>query len=104
MALKKSGTVIIDYGSGNLRSAAKAFEHASVEDVLVTNDPSALSDASHIVLPGVGAFADCQAGLAAVPGMIEALEEQVIKAKKPFLAIAATHGDAWPRARRDRWL
>ena len=80
-------TVIIDYGSGNLRSAAKAFEHASVEEVLVSNDPAALQDASHIVLPGVGAFADCKAGLEAVPGMIAALEEQVIKQKKPFLGI-----------------
>lgn len=84
-------TVIIDYGSGNLRSVAKAFEHAKdspwVEEVVVTNDPVELASASHIVLPGVGAFADCQAGLAAVPGMIEALNEQVIEQKKPFLGI-----------------
>jgi len=82
-----SKTVIIDYGSGNLRSVAKAFEHASVEDVLVTNDPADLAAASHIVLPGVGAYADCKAGLLAVPGMIEALTEQVIDQKKPFLGI-----------------
>ena len=80
-------TVIIDYGSGNLRSAAKAFEHASVEEVQVTNDPAALKDASHIVLPGVGAYADCKAGLEAVPGMIEALEDEVINQQKPFLGI-----------------
>ena len=87
MAQINKMTVIIDYGSGNLRSVAKAFEHARVEDVLVSNDPAALKDASHIVLPGVGAFADCKAGLEAVLGMIEALEEQVINAKKPFLGI-----------------
>jgi imidazole glycerol-phosphate synthase subunit HisH len=80
-------TVIIDYGSGNLRSVAKAFEHASVENVLVTNDPAELSSASHIVLPGVGAFADCKLGLQALPGMIEALNTQVIENKKPFLGI-----------------
>ncbi|MBT3991254.1 MAG: imidazole glycerol phosphate synthase subunit HisH [Rhodospirillaceae bacterium] len=80
-------TVIIDYGSGNLRSVAKAFEHASMEDVVVTNDPAELGSASHIVLPGVGAFADCKAGLEAVPGMIEALAEQVTQNKKPFLGI-----------------
>jgi imidazole glycerol-phosphate synthase subunit HisH len=80
-------TVIIDYGSGNLRSVAKAFEHASVEDVLVTNDPAELVSASHIVLPGVGAFADCKMGLQALPGMIEALNTQVIENKKPFLGI-----------------
>ncbi len=80
-------TIIIDYGSGNLRSVAKAFEHASVEDVQVTNNPAELATASHIVLPGVGAFADCKAGLAALPGMIDALNEQVIEQKKPFLGI-----------------
>lgn len=87
----KNKTVIIDYGSGNLRSAAKAFERASEEfgasEVVVTNDPAALKNADHIVLPGVGAFADCKAGLAAVPGMIDALTEQVIANKKPFLGI-----------------
>jgi glutamine amidotransferase len=87
----KNKTVIIDYGSGNLRSAAKAFKRASEEfgasEVVVTNDPAALKNADHIVLPGVGAFADCKAGLAAVPGMIDALTEQVIANKKPFLGI-----------------
>ena len=83
---------IIDYGSGNLRSAAKAFERAQGEArldlaVTVTRDPDDLKAASHIVLPGVGAFADCRRGLDALDGMIEALEEQVIKAAKPFLGI-----------------
>ncbi|MCP5370433.1 MAG: imidazole glycerol phosphate synthase subunit HisH [Hyphomicrobiales bacterium] len=83
---------IIDYGSGNLRSAAKSFERAVAEagldmTVNVTNRPEDLAAASHIVLPGVGAFADCRNGLAAVAGMDEALERQVIAGGKPFLGI-----------------
>jgi len=83
---------IIDYGSGNLRSAAKAFERAGrdaglVADVLVTSDPDALRTAERIVLPGVGAFGDCRAGLDAIPGMVEALEETVRKEAKPFFGI-----------------
>ncbi|WP_416145995.1 imidazole glycerol phosphate synthase subunit HisH [Parvibaculum sp.] len=83
---------IIDYGSGNLRSAAKAFERAGrdaglVADVLVTSDPDALRAADRIVLPGVGAFGDCRAGLDAIPGMVEALEEAVRKEAKPFFGI-----------------
>ena len=78
---------IIDYGSGNLRSAAKAFEHVCDDQVLVTSNPADVRAASHIVLPGVGAFADCRRGLAAVPGMEEALREIVIEAGRPFLGI-----------------
>lgn len=83
---------IIDYGSGNLRSAAKAFERSSVEaglgrDIMVTNKPDDLKKADHIVLPGVGAFGDCKRGLTALPGMLEALTEEVIKKAKPFLGI-----------------
>ncbi|ADZ68449.1 imidazole glycerol phosphate synthase subunit HisH [Polymorphum gilvum] len=83
---------IIDYGSGNLRSAAKAFEraaraHARTPDVIVTADPDRVARADRIVLPGVGAFADCKRGLAAVPGMIEALEEAVRRHGRPFLGI-----------------
>ncbi|MAI11780.1 MAG: imidazole glycerol phosphate synthase subunit HisH [Rhodospirillaceae bacterium TMED167] len=81
---------IIDYGSGNLRSAAKALERAASElggTVTITADPTALTSASHIVLPGVGAFADCREGLAAVDGMIDALTEQVYDSGKPFLGI-----------------
>ncbi|WP_026784964.1 imidazole glycerol phosphate synthase subunit HisH [Pleomorphomonas koreensis] len=83
---------IVDYGSGNLKSAAKAFER-SVHDagladaVLVTADPDAVRAADRVVLPGVGAFADCKAGLAAVPGMIEALTETVLGKGRPFLGI-----------------
>ncbi|MHA1597445.1 MAG: imidazole glycerol phosphate synthase subunit HisH [Alphaproteobacteria bacterium] len=84
--------VIIDYGSGNLRSAAKAFERASDDlglglDVVVSARACDLKAASHIVLPGVGAFGDCKAGLAALDGMIEALEEKVISDGAPFMGI-----------------
>ncbi|MGY9005893.1 MAG: imidazole glycerol phosphate synthase subunit HisH [Alphaproteobacteria bacterium] len=79
---------IIDYGSGNLRSAAKAFERASDGvDVLVTNQASDLDNASHIVLPGVGAFGDCASGLDSVLGMMAALKSNVIDKGKPFLGI-----------------
>lgn len=83
---------IVDYGSGNLRSAAKAFERAAGElpggaRVTVTSDPAAVARASHIVLPGVGAFADCMAGLAALDGMAETLRARVRGAGVPFLGI-----------------
>jgi imidazole glycerol-phosphate synthase subunit HisH len=83
---------IIDYGSGNLRSAAKAFERAAGEagrgqSILVTDDPDAVARAERIVLPGVGAFADCRRGLDAIPGMVEALEEAVRGRGRPFLGI-----------------
>lgn len=88
-----SGTVaIVDYGSGNLRSAAKAFERsvralrADIE-VAVTNDPDVVKKADRIVLPGVGAFADCKRGLDSLPGMVAALEEAVLKQGRPFLGI-----------------
>jgi glutamine amidotransferase len=83
---------IIDYGSGNLHSAAKAFERASRESgadavIAVTSDPKAVRDADRVVLPGVGAFADCKRGLEAVPGMRDALEETVRGKGRPFLGI-----------------
>jgi len=83
---------IIDYDSGNLHSAAKAFERAVREQgsnltVKVTADPEVALSAERIVLPGVGAFADCRRGLERVPGMIEALDEAVQKRGKPFLGI-----------------
>jgi glutamine amidotransferase len=85
-------TAIIDYGSGNLHSAAKAFERAARESgneqpIVVTNDPEKVARADRIVLPGVGAFADCRQGLDAVPGMVEALEDNVRRKGKPFLGI-----------------
>jgi glutamine amidotransferase len=83
---------IIDYGSGNLCSAAKAFERAAsdsgiVAEIAVTSDPDVVAAADRIVLPGVGAFADCRRGLAAVPGLEDALEEAVIRRGRPFLGI-----------------
>jgi glutamine amidotransferase len=83
---------IIDYGSGNLRSAAKAFERAVAEDgfddaICVTSDPEIVATAERVVLPGVGAFADCRRGLAAVPGLEEALREAVVGRGRPFLGI-----------------
>ena len=83
---------IIDYGSGNLHSAAKAFERAVREQgselaIKVTARPEDVADADRIVLPGVGAFADCKRGLEEVPGMIDALEEAVQERGKPFLGI-----------------
>ena len=84
--------VIIDYGSGNLHSAAKAFERAARESganagIAVSSSPREVEAADRIVLPGVGAFADCQQGLAAVPGMIEALQRSVREKGRPFLGI-----------------
>jgi glutamine amidotransferase len=83
---------IVDYGSGNLRSAAKAFERAARESgtnerVLVTANPHEVEQADRIVLPGVGAFADCRAGLFGVPGMVDVLQREVIERRKPFLGI-----------------
>jgi glutamine amidotransferase len=83
---------IVDYGSGNLHSANKAFERAAREagltlDVVVTADPERVLAAERIVLPGVGAFADCRRGLDAVPGMVAALEEAVRRRGRPFLGI-----------------
>lgn len=80
---------LIDYGSGNLASAAKALARAANGkfDIVTTADPQAVKDAERIVLPGVGAFADCMAGLKAVPGMTDALREKVLKDGAPFLGI-----------------
>jgi glutamine amidotransferase len=83
---------IVDYGSGNLRSAAKAFERAAADDgiaarIAVTSDPAAVAVADRVVLPGVGAFADCRRGLAAVPGLEAALSEAVIARARPFLGV-----------------
>ncbi|MGB7037806.1 MAG: imidazole glycerol phosphate synthase subunit HisH [Xanthobacteraceae bacterium] len=83
---------IVDYGSGNLHSAAKAFERAAHEagshqPIVVTQDPAAVARAERVVLPGVGAFADCRRGLDAVPGMLEALEDAVRRKGRPFFGI-----------------
>ncbi len=83
---------IIDYGSGNLRSATKAFERAACETgeaavIELTDRAERVASADRIVLPGVGAYADCRRGLDAVPGMVEALEEAVEGRGRPFLGI-----------------
>ncbi len=88
-------TAIIDYGSGNLRSVAKAFERVlatNVPDavdarVTVTGDPAVVRKADRIVLPGVGAFADCMRGLRQIAGMTETLQRRVIDDAVPFLGI-----------------
>lgn len=83
---------IVDYGSGNLRSAAKAFERAAREsesaaDIVVTSQPAVVLAADRVVLPGVGAFADCMGGLIALGGMVDALYTSAIIKARPFLGI-----------------
>ena len=83
---------VVDYGSGNLHSATKALERAAREagvatPIILTADPAAVARAERVVLPGVGAFADCRAGLDAVPGMVDALTEAVRGRGRPFLGI-----------------
>jgi imidazole glycerol-phosphate synthase subunit HisH len=83
---------IVDYGSGNLHSAAKAFERAARDSgheqpIVVTSDPDAVSRADRIVLPGVGAFADCRHGLDEITGLVDALEQSVRNKGRPFLGI-----------------
>lgn len=83
---------IVDYGSGNLRSAAKAFARAAAEaglplEIVVTDAPEAIRSAGRVVLPGVGAFGDCRAGLLSRPGLMAALESAVLKDKRPFMGI-----------------
>src|SRR5262249_57845774 len=83
---------IIDYGSGNLHSAKKAFERAAREAgldaaICVTRDPDLVGRAERVVLPGVGAFADCRRGLDTISGLIDALTETVRRRARPFLGI-----------------
>ncbi|MEM8552349.1 MAG: imidazole glycerol phosphate synthase subunit HisH [Pseudomonadota bacterium] len=84
--------VIIDYGSGNLRSAQKAFQRAAQEaetdvTISVSADPASVAKADRVVLPGVGAFADCMDGLAATPGMLDAFHEAVVDRAVPMLGV-----------------
>lgn len=81
--------VIIDYGSGNLRSAQKACERVAPTgmDIAINSDVNAVQNADYIILPGVGAFADCMAGLSSIPGMVQTLSETVLKKGRPFLGI-----------------
>jgi glutamine amidotransferase len=83
---------VIDYGSGNLHSVTKALERASREsgvgaEIILTGDADVVRTADRVVLPGVGAYADCRAGLDAVPGMVETLQETVLSGGKPFLGV-----------------
>ena len=112
---------VVDYGSGNLHSAAKALERASRESganepIVVTRNPEKVRRADRVVLPGVGAFADCKRGLDAVPGMVAAMTEAVRTNGKPFLGIcvgmqlmaergreyAVTEGLGWIKGEVDR--
>ncbi len=84
--------VIVDYGSGNLRSAAKAFVRAGEDagisaDIRVSADPDQVARADRVVLPGVGAFADCRRGVGAVDGLEAALIEAVVTRGQPFFGI-----------------
>jgi imidazole glycerol-phosphate synthase subunit HisH len=82
---------VVDYGSGNLHSAVKALERAAreagTETIVLTRDPDAVARADRIVLPGVGAFADCKRGLDAVAGMVDAMTDAVQKKGRPFFGI-----------------
>jgi glutamine amidotransferase len=88
-----SGNVaLIDYGSGNLRSAEKALARAAQErgtkhEIVITADADVVAKSERVVLPGVGAFGDCMNGVRAVPGMIDALSDAVLKRGVPFLGI-----------------
>ncbi len=98
--MRKETIVIIDYGSGNLRSAAKAFEHVADTNTVIktSNDPEDIRNANRIVLPGQGAFRDCMENLSSIDGMIDAMNEAVLNKGTPFLGICvgmqllATHG------------
>ena len=90
--MPRSSLALIDYGSGNLRSAERALARAAAEsgaaiEIRTTDHPDEIAAAERIVLPGVGAFADCMAGLKAVPGLIPALEETVRARGVPFLGV-----------------
>jgi imidazole glycerol-phosphate synthase subunit HisH len=106
---------VVDYGSGNLRSAAKAFERAAAETgiadpVVVTSRPDEVAAAERVVLPGVGAFADCRRGLAAIPGLEDALVEAVMGRGRPFLGICvgmqlmAEHGREFETVEGLGWI
>jgi glutamine amidotransferase len=83
---------LIDYGSGNLRSAEKALARVAAEAgtghaIVVTADPADVVSAERVVLPGVGAFADCMRGVSSIDGMVDALEDKVLNRGAPFLGI-----------------
>lgn len=78
---------LIDYGAGNLHSVHNALRAAGAADVAVTADPDVVTKAGRIVLPGVGAFGACASGLRAIPGMVEALDQRVLRDGAPFLGV-----------------
>jgi imidazole glycerol-phosphate synthase subunit HisH len=78
---------LIDYGAGNLHSVHNALKAAGASDVAVTADPDVVTKADRIVLPGVGAFGACASGLRAIPGMVEAMEQRVLREAAPFLGV-----------------
>ncbi|PCD01687.1 imidazole glycerol phosphate synthase subunit HisH [Sphingomonas spermidinifaciens] len=80
-------TALIDYGAGNLHSVHNALKAAGATDIAITADPDVVARADRIVLPGVGAFAACRDGLAALDGMIEAMESRALNGGVPFLGI-----------------
>ncbi|MGL5838034.1 MAG: imidazole glycerol phosphate synthase subunit HisH [Sphingorhabdus sp.] len=82
-----NSVVLIDYGAGNLQSVRNALKAAGATDIAVSADPGAVARADRIVLPGVGAFAHCMEGVSAIEGMIEALEQRVLRDGMPFLGI-----------------
>ncbi|PZU08736.1 imidazole glycerol phosphate synthase subunit HisH [Sphingomonas sp.] len=101
---------LIDYGAGNLHSVENALRAAGGRDILVTADPAVAASADRIVLPGVGAFANCMGALSAIPGMVEALDEAVVGKGRPFLGICvgmqlmATAGEEFGRHRGLGWI
>jgi glutamine amidotransferase len=78
---------LIDYGAGNLQSVHNALKAAGAERIAVTADPELVLGARRIVLPGVGSFGACMSGLSAIPGMIEAMEQRVLRDGVPFLGV-----------------
>lgn len=78
---------LIDYGAGNLQSVRNALKAAGAADIVVTADPDIVARAKRIVLPGVGAFAHCMDGVSGIDGMVEALEQRVLRDAAPFLGI-----------------
>jgi glutamine amidotransferase len=87
-----AAVALIDYGSGNLRSAEKALARAAADgatghEIVVTSNANVVAEAERVVLPGVGAFADCMKGVSSIPHMIDALRDKVLNKGAPFLGI-----------------
>ncbi|MCW4461455.1 imidazole glycerol phosphate synthase subunit HisH [Sphingomonas sp. BT-65] len=82
-----TSVALIDYGAGNLHSVHNALKAAGAANVAITADPDVVAKADRIVLPGVGAFGACAAGLRAIPGMVEALDQRVLRDAIPFLGV-----------------